>query len=347
MKKILSLLAFLSILMSGPTFASDQSKELSLSPVLIQMPEGSDGIGFDDINFSPTLKALIVPSGRTGKLNLIDPLTHRITSIEGFGAGKGKQGGDREGTTSADEGCGVIFASDRSDNTLHVVDPVSKKIVDFIALNGGPDYVRFVSAVNEVWVTEPHNQQIEVFSFSKTGAAPRLTHSLFISVPGGPESLVIDPTRQRAYTHLWSGITVAIDLKTHTIMARWSNGCEGSRGIALDEKKGFLFVGCKEGKAVVTDLAGGGKELSGLITDPGVDIISYNPALSHLYIPAADAATLSILGVSGTGKLSMLGKFKTAAHATCAAADDQDNIWVCDPDHGRLLLFKDPFPPSS
>ena len=36
---------------------------------------------------------------------------------------------------------------------------------------------------------------------------------------------------------------VAIELKSHKELARWKNGCKGSRGIALDEKRGLLFVG--------------------------------------------------------------------------------------------------------
>ena len=58
-----------------------------------------------------------------------------------------------------------------------------------------------------------------------------------------PESLVIDPSRKRAYAHLWKGATVAIDIPSRAIVATWPNGCSGSRGIDIDEKRGFVFVG--------------------------------------------------------------------------------------------------------
>jgi hypothetical protein len=32
-------------------------------------------------------------------------------------------------------------------------------------------------------------------------------------VPGGPESLVIDQARRRAFTNLWDGVTVAIEIE--------------------------------------------------------------------------------------------------------------------------------------
>jgi hypothetical protein len=96
-------------------------------------------------------------------------------------------------------------------------------------------------------------------------------HSAFIAVSGGPESLVIDKTHERAYTHLWVGKTVAIDTRRHTIVATWANGCTDSRGIALDEKRGFLFAGCSEGKAVVLDVNHDGQQLSSLTYGSGVD----------------------------------------------------------------------------
>jgi hypothetical protein len=60
--------------------------------------------------------------------------------------------------------------------------------------------------------------------------------------------------RERAFTHLWNGKTLAIDLRKRKIVERWSNGCMGSRGIALDENRGFLFAGCDEGRLSVLDV---------------------------------------------------------------------------------------------
>jgi hypothetical protein len=50
---------------------------------------------------------------------------------------------------------------------------------------------------------------------------------------------VIDATRGRAYTHTWTDASVVIDIAKHKEIARWKNGCAGSRGIALDEKRGM------------------------------------------------------------------------------------------------------------
>jgi hypothetical protein len=127
------------------------------------------------------------------------------------------------------------------------------------------------------------------------------------------------------------------------VIAQWPNSCEKSRGTALDGKRGFLFVGCGEGKAVVLDLNQNGKQVGSLTTGAGVDLIDYNPNLSHLYITGSKSATLSVLGVSANGGLSLLGIGQAVNRAHCVAGDDQNNIWVCAPHQGELLRYKDTF----
>jgi hypothetical protein len=312
-------------------------------PVALVLPGGDGGIGFDDLTFSASLQRVIAPAGRTGKLDLIDPKTQKVDSIAGFSTDADKFGGGHgEGTTSADVGAGFIFASDRSRTEVEIVDPKASKIVGSAKLAGGPDYVRWVAPANEVWVTEPGKKQIEFFALDKG----KLVHKGAIDIPGGPESLVIDATRGRAYTHTWDDTSVAIDLAKHKEAARWNNGCKASRGIALDERRGFLFVGCDEGKAIALDVSHDGKQLGTAATGKGVDIIAYSPALAHLYVPGGDSATLTILGVGPGGKLEVLGSVAAAADSHCVAVDDAGHAYVCDPKRGALLVVTDPYPAS-
>jgi hypothetical protein len=321
----------------------DLAKPDLAKPVKLALPGGNGGIGFDDLTFSPSLHRVVAPAGRTGKLDLIDPKTQKVESIAGFSTDADKFGGGHgQGTTSADVGGGLIFASDRSRTEVEIVDPKTAKIVGNAKLAGGPDYVRWVEPANEVWVTEPGKKQIEWFALDKG----KLVHKGAIDVPGGPESLVIDPARGRAYTHTWDDTSVVIEIATHKEVARWKNGCKASRGIALDEKRGLLFIGCDEGKATVLDVTHDGKQVGSAGTGKGVDIIAYSPGLAHLYVPGGDSATLTILGVGPGGKLDVLGSVAVAADSHCVAADDAGHAYVCDPKQGALLVVTDPYPAS-
>ena len=55
---------------------------------------------------------------------------------------------------------------------------------------------------------------------------------------------------------------------------------------------------------------------------------------------------MAILGISKAGALTLLSTVKTARGAHCVAADDHHQAWICDPDHGQLLLVDDTYPRS-
>jgi hypothetical protein len=122
-------------------------------------------------------------------------------------------------------------------------------------------------------------------------------------------------------------------------------GCKGSRGIEMDDTRGFLFVGCDEGKLSVLDLATGAR-VGQASSGDGVDIIAYNPRLHHAYLPGEESATMAVIGISTKGSATVLQTVKTAHGSHCAATDDRDNVYVCDPSGGRLLVFKDNLPRS-
>ena len=314
------------------------------APARLALPGGAGGIGLDDLRFASALGRVIVPAGRTGRVDLVDPATGAAEVVEGLSRSASRDRGHGEGTTSADAGGGYVFAIDRTARSVVAIDPAARRIVTRARLSAGPDYVRWVAPTGEVWVTEPSREAIEIFRLeARTG---RLVRTASLSVPGGPESLVVDPERGLAYTNTVRDSTVAIALRSRGGVARWPNGCRGARGITLDVERGWVFVGCEEGAAVALDAVHGGRPLGTARTGEGVDGIDFSPQLSHLYVPAADAATLAILGVGAHGELAPLGTLPTAPGAHCAAADDHARVCVCDPRGGALLVLQDPHPSS-
>lgn len=311
----------------------------------VPLPDGGAGIGFDDLRYSPTLHAVLAPAGRSGALALIDPDSLRVTSIGGFSASPSYDGSHDFGATSVDEGRGLVFVTDRTTQKLHVVDPAAGEIVASMALAAEPDYVRYVAATDELWVTEPSASQIEIVALAKDAHATP-TQAAAIPIANGPESLVVDQRAGRAYTHRWQSSTVVVDVRTRAAVAEWPNGCAASRGLAVDEERGFFFAGCLEGTVSVLDAAHDGRVLSSIARGSGYDVIGYNPSLGHVYMAGTACRCLVVLGVSAAGQLSFLGRFGATSSAHCAAADDRGHAWVCDPDGGQLFRVDDPYPGS-
>jgi len=310
----------------------------------VSLPEGAPGIGFDDLRYSAALHRVLVPAGRTGTLDLVDPDSLAVTSIPGFGKVAAYSGDHDDGPTSVDEGNGLLYVTDRTTGKLDVVDPAGGRIVSSVALASGPDYVRFVAATNELWVTEPSADQVEILTVN---ADPTIApvHAAVVSVTNGPESMVIDNKRGRAYTHRWQATTVAIDVATRAIVAEWQNGCAASRGIALDEARGFLFASCSEGTTSVLDVANSGKILSSLGRGSGFDVIGYAPQTGHLYLAGSACDCLVTLGVSASGALSFISRV-SAKSTHCAVADDAGHAWWCDQDQGSVWRVTDSSPPT-
>jgi len=86
----------------------------------------------------------------------------------------------------------------------------------------------------------------------------------------------------------------------------------------------FLFAGCAEGKAVVMDAAHGGAVLATASAGNGVDIIDFDPARRHLYLPGARSATMTIFAVATNGALRPLGAAPTVHGAHCVTTDGKD-----------------------
>ena len=307
----------------------------------VPIPNGKPGIGFDDLRYSRSLGRVLVPGGRSGVLALIEPETAQVSVVRGFSVTAGFDGGHDDGVTSVDEGRGLLFATDRTAQTVSVVDPSRLSIVASAPLGARPDYIRYVAATDELWVTEPGAGRIEIFALEGDPPTPRSVAS--ISMANGPESLVIDASRGRAYTHRWQAATLAIDVRTRDVVAEWPNGCAASRGIDVDPVQGFVLASCSEGTASVLDAEREGRILSTLARGAGFDVLGFDANRRHLYLAGSACACLTVLGVSSQGELSFLGRMDAPGDTHCAVADDRGNVWVCDPGAGAVRRVRDSF----
>ncbi len=308
----------------------------------VPLPGALPSAGFDDMRFASRLDRILMPGGNSGRLYAINPIDNSVSTLARVTAPTKPRGRHDAGTTSATFTHGYFIASDHATQSLAIVKAATDKIVEHLRLASGSDYVRYVKPLHQVWVTEPEAQQIEVFDAAFSATPPKFKRTDTIAIPGGPESLVIDVQRDRAYTNLWKSHTLAIDLRSQKIAARWANTCHHSHGLALAKKAGLLFVGCGEGKVVALNLTRHGAIASTAKTGAGVDIIAWNPTLRHLYVPGARSATLTILALDPKDEhLHTLATVPTASGAHCVATDGRMKAYVCDPLHARVLAVKD------
>ncbi|MFD1210919.1 YncE family protein [Arthrobacter sp. GCM10027362] len=303
------------------------AQEVDLSVRVVDLPGAAEGIDFDDVVYSADWKQVVVPARESG-IYLLAPDTGEAKRVPYSG-----------NVDSADAGDGLLFGLDRGAHRIDVLDPGDGRLISSAAVAAPSDYIRYVPATRELWVTEPAKEGIEIFALGKSlGEAPR--RSGFISVPGGVEGLTLTSNGAAAYTH--AGDDVArIDAKARTVAARWPTGCDGTHGFPrIDERGGFLLASCADnGKVTLLDLKDGGR-LGDYELGEGESLPAYSSGPGHFYVRSDPGTTIATLAASARG-LELVRKVKVPETGHCLGADDTGRYWTCDARSGRVLLFQD------
>jgi hypothetical protein len=321
----------LAVMLSGfaACGASDAGGRLDSAARIVALPGAARGIDFDDIVYSARLGRVLVPARASG-LYSIDPRTDHAARL-----------GRLRAADSVDEGRGLVFVGEREQQTIDVLDPRSGKVVESIATAAPPDYVRYVTAAGQLWVTEPAASPsgIEIFALPADRAAPRRVG--FVPVPGGPEGLTWSDRTGSAYTHAGPDL-VRVDLASRQVNARWATGCDGTHGFPrVDERQGFLLASCTDaGKVVLMDLETG-RRLGSYSVGGGEALPAYSPSAQHFYVRSDPGDALATLAPSRRG-LRLVSNVRVPSVGHCLTADSVGHYWTCDADQGRILGFDDP-----
>jgi hypothetical protein len=299
-------------------------------------------ISFDDFIYDSTLRRVIIPAGETGQVVLIDPKNRDIQWVSGFSQ-QVDPANPIVGTTAVAVSGGFLFGLDQATLTIKTIDLGTNRVVGSIPLKTPADYIRYISATGELWVTEKDLNQIEIFSVFGDNS-PSLESTGNILIPNGPEGLVLDEARGLAFTNRPNqSLTDVIQIMTHTVIRQWGNGCSSAKGMAVDENEGYLFVACNEGKLVVMDINNDGYQITSQNYGGELDFVAYNPNLHHVYLPSSASGIVAIFQLT-KNSLLLLGTADTAVESKCVTADDFNYIWVCDPNHGQVFVIHDTFP---
>jgi DNA-binding beta-propeller fold protein YncE len=298
---------------------------------------GGPPVGMDYLAYDAATNRIWVPAGNTGNVDVVDVATGKVTVISGLATAPARRPGrPRMGPSSAAVADGVVWIGDRADDQLAAFDAKTLAPRGTQRLPTMPDGLQYVGRTRELWVTTPGARAITIVGLAGKAPGPVGTLALY----GEPEGYAIDEGRGVFYTNLEDkDETLAIDVATRKIAARWPAGCggDGPRGLALDVARRWLFVACTNG-ARVLDLARNGKSIGRLETGGGVDNLAYDPARRTLFIASGKDGTLVIARVGDDGGLQASAPLPTAKGARSVIVDARGTAYVQDPLGGRLLI---------
>ncbi len=314
----------------------------------ISLPGATGAVALDYFAYDRATGKLWVPASNTGSVDVIDEKTDAVTQVTGFQTGEIERRGRKitVGPTAASIGDGVAYIGDRGDATLCVIDaknlargeclPVAQPNVPVT-----PDGVVYIATTRELWLTlrtrsgeNASAKALEVFDASDPH---HLTPKTKIPLKDLAEGYAVDNQRGLFYTNIEdTGKTVAIDVRSHKVVAEWNPGSSDLQGLALDSARGFLFVACGD-HVVSIDAGHGGKVLDSITTGPGLDNIDYSPDAKLLYAAASQAASLTIAEVDDRGKFHLRATVPTVKGARGVVAGKGETAYLIDPVEGRIL----------
>ena len=338
-----------SLLLPAPPAAA-QSPGAGYNTKQLPLPGAKGLVTLDYFAWDRSRRRLWVPAGNLASVQVIDARTDAITSVSGFSTAEVELRGRKVtiGPTSVSIGDRVVYVGNRADSSICVIDAETMKLGDCIrigspseGLAAAPDGVVYVAPARELWVTRGA-PPLGILSPDKSitvldASTPQLKQKTRIAVGGSAEGYAVDGGRGLFYTNLEeTRETIAIDIRRREIVARWNSGCDEPRGLALDTKRGYLFVACSD-RVVSLDASHGGKVMDSLSTGDGLDNIDYAEGKGLLYAAASKVGTLTIATVDRAGKMQRVAEVPTAVGARGVVADGDKTAYVADPVNGRIL----------
>jgi hypothetical protein len=341
--------ALLTLLAIGGLLAQEsRSDKFIVKP--LRLPGATGLVMLDYFAYDHDSRRLWVPAANTGSVDVIDTTTDQIQRIEGFPVTQVKFKGKQRavGPSSVAIGEGVVYVGSRADSRICLIDVRTLKLGKCIAfapasagLGSAPDGLMYIAATHELWATSgappvgipAAERSIKILAASSSD----LTPSGKVPLPGSAEGYAVDNEHGRFYTNLEeTGQTVAIDVRKRAVVSTWRS-CEDPSGVAVDAKRGFVFVACGGDHVIVLDTVHKGQVVGSIDTGAGVDNIDYVEDTGMLYVAAAEAAQLTVAQVDDHGKPTAVAVVATTKGTRSVVAGAGGVAYLIDPYGGNIL----------
>lgn len=137
---------------------------------------------------------------------------------------------------------------------------------------------------------------------------------------GKPEFMTFDGRGMLYVNNETTSELIAVNTRTLAIARRTKiAGCEEPSGMAIDARRGRLFVGCGNKVMTVHDAASG-RQLATLPVGEGVDAVGFDPGTGDVFVPAFDG-TLTVVRNAGGDAWRVAQTVRTKLGARTLAVD--------------------------
>lgn len=228
---------------------------------------------------------------------------------------------------------GKGFTSNGRAGTVTIFDLKTLKPIDEVKVTGeNPDAILYNPTSQRVFAFNGRSGNVTVLDAGKGDVVGTL------ALGGKPEFAASDKNGL-VYVNLEDKSEVAVlDAEGHAILRRWPLApCEEPSGMAIDRRRGRLFIGCGNRLMAIVDIANG-KVLATLPIGEGVDANGFDSSTGLAFSSNGDG-TLTVVREDPEGHFAVAGNVATQRGARTMALDEKT--------HRVFLATSDFGPPPS
>jgi DNA-binding beta-propeller fold protein YncE len=298
----------------------------------IDLPEHRGAGGFDHADVHPPSDRLYVAHTGNDAIDVIDCARDRyLESMSGLKAVAG---------ALVSEARGLVFTSNRGENTVSVFAPHAERDAFKIAVGMKPNGLAFDSArgtliaanVGDPAVPESHTVSVVDIA--------RRERTAEVKVPGRTRWTIYDPARETFFVNISAPARIiAMDARDPTKVSReYEIPAAGPHGLDFDPAAGRLLCACDAGMLLAIDAASG--RVTGEVPLSGApDVVFLHPRSRRLYVAIGEPGVIDVIDIDAMRRLEVVPT-ETGAH-TLALDRKRNKVYAFLPQSHRAAVFHD------
>ena len=298
----------------------------------IELPPSRSDAGFDHADVHAPTDRLYVAHTSNDTIDVIDVAQDRY--IESFTGFTGVAG------ALVSEPRGLIFASNRGENTISVFAPNAERDAFKIAVGIAPNGLAF-DPVRSILIVGNLGEQGKTASFS-VSIVDLARRERIAEIPvGGPTRWTIyDAARETFFVNVSApGQIIAVDARNPTSIARTIDVPEvGPHGLDFDAATNRLLCACNSGVLVALD-ATTGRALGSVPLSGAPDVVFLDPQGRHLYVAVGNPGVIDVIDIGTMCRLEVVPT-ERGAH-TLAIDRKRRKVYAFLPGSHRAAVFSD------
>ncbi|MFL6822897.1 MAG: YncE family protein [Xanthobacteraceae bacterium] len=238
------------------------------------------------------------------------------------------------------EARGLVFTSNRGENTVSVFSPHAERDAFKIVVGMKPNGLAFDSARGILIVANVGDPSIpDSHSVSVVDLARR-ERIAEVKVPGRTRWTIYDAAGEMFFVNIASPARIiAIDARNPTkILKEYEVPAAGPHGLELDPATGRLLCACDAGLLLAIE-ATSGDVLADVPLSGAPDVIFLHPQSGHLYVAIGDPGVIDVIDI-GTMRREEVVTTEGGAH-TLALNRKRNKVYAFLPQSHRAAVFVD------